>query len=130
MYKLIIGNVRVTVEGDDIGRPEAATLARDTVAAAARQGKLLSHIEISAGENGLEVKTVEKAGRRAARKTISQSMADAIVAAAQEKLCPTNAFTTKDSWFDADTGQEWLGGEVSIAREQLLAKLEEWLKTV
>lgn len=130
MYKLIIGNVRVTVEDDDIGRPEAAALARETVAAAARQGKLLSHIEISAGENGLEAKTTEKAGRRAIRKTISQSMADAIVAAAQEKLCPTNAFAAKDSWFDPDTGQEWLGGEVSIAREEILAKLEEWLKTV
>jgi hypothetical protein len=129
MYKLIIGNVRVTVE-DEIGRPEAATLAREAVAAAARQGKLLSHIEITTGENGPEVQTVEKAGRRAVRKTISQSMADAIVAAAQEKLCPTNAFAARDSWFDAETGQEWVGGEVSIAREQILAKLEEWAKTV
>lgn len=130
MYKLIIGNVRVTVNDDEVGRAEAAAIARETVAAATRQGKLLCHIEISAGENGPEVKTVEKAGRRVVRKTISQSMADAIVIAAQEKLCPTNAFAAKDSWFDADTGQEWLGGEVSIAREEILAKLEDWVKTI
>ena len=51
MYKLIIGNVRVSVD-DSIGREEAATIARQQVAIAAQQGKLLSHVEINPGDDG------------------------------------------------------------------------------
>jgi hypothetical protein len=130
MYKLIIGNVRITVLGDDISREDAAAIARQTVASASRQGKLLSHIEISSGENGLETTVTEKAGHKVLKKTIKQSMLDAICAAAREKLYPSSAFANKDSWFDGDTGQEWYGESVDLTREEILAKLEEWIKTV
>ncbi len=56
-------------------------------------------------------------------------MLDAVRAAAQEKLFPTSIFANKDAWFDADTGQEWYGDTVNEAREEIMAKLTEWLKT-
>jgi hypothetical protein len=130
MYKLIIGNVRVTVTDDDIDRLEAVALARGAVAAAARQGKLVSHIEIGAGENGPTVAITERAGCPSARKTIRQSMLDGIRAAAQEKLYPTHAFASKDTWFDADTGQEWYGQAVDETRDEIMARLDAWLKTL
>lgn len=130
MYKLIIGNVRVTVTDDGIDRLDAAALAREAVAAAARQGKLVSQIEIAPGENGLTVATTERAGSPAARKTVRQSMLDGVRAAVQEKLYPTHAFASKDTWFDADTGQEWYGGSVDEARDEIMARLDIWLKTL
>ncbi len=130
MYKLIIGNVRVTVADDDIDRLEAAALAREAVAAAARHGKLISQIEISGGETGPTVATTERSGSPTARKTIRQSMLDGARAAVQEKLYPTHAFASKDSWFDADTGQEWYGQQVDEAREEIMARLDSWLKTL
>jgi hypothetical protein len=130
MYKLIIGNVKVTVADDGLDRLEAAALARGAVAAAARQGKLIGHIDISAGEDGPVVETTLRAGSPAAHRTIRQSMLDAVRAAAQEKLFPTSIFASKDSWFDADTGQEWYGEEVETARQEIMAKLAEWLKTL
>ena len=60
MYKLIIGNVRITVSDDTIGREQAATAARQTISIAQSQGKNISHIAITAGEDGLEVKSTEK----------------------------------------------------------------------
>jgi hypothetical protein len=130
MYKLIIGNVKVTVADDGLDRLEAAALAREAVAAAARQGKLIGHIDINAGEDGPVVETTLRAGSPAAHRTIRQSMLDAVRAAAQEKLFPTSIFASKDSWFDADTGQEWYGEEVETARQEIMAKLAEWLKTL
>jgi hypothetical protein len=130
MYKLIIGNVRVTVADDDIDRLEAAALAREAVAAAARHGKLISQIEISGGETGPTVATTERSGSPTARKTIRPSMLDGARAAVQEKLYPTHAFASKDSWFDADTGQEWYGQQVDEAREEIMARLDSWLKTL
>lgn len=130
MYKLIIGNVRVTVLDEEIGRDQAAAVARQALADASRQSKLLSHIEISLGEYGTEIKTTEKHGHKVSRKTIKQSMADAIYSAAREKLYPNSAFVSKDTWFDSDTGQEWFGESVDVAREEVLAKLEQWIKTV
>ncbi|HMM20151.1 MAG TPA: hypothetical protein PKA10_05375 [Selenomonadales bacterium] len=127
MYKLIIGNVRVSVD-DSIGREEAAAIARQQVAIAAQQGKLLSHVEIDPGDDGPEIKLTERAGGRLAKKTLKQSMLDGILSAAQEKLYPTHMFANKDTWFDVDTGQEWYGGEVDAAREEMLAKLEAWTK--
>jgi len=129
MYKLIIGNVRITV-ADDIDRFEATTLAREAVAAAAKQGKMISHIEISAGDAGPRVETTEKTGGRPARKTIKQSMLDAVRAAAREKLYPTSVFAAKDTWFDSDTGQEWYGQQVDETRAEIIAKLEAWTKIV
>lgn len=107
MYKLIIGNVRITVLGDGVSREEAATMARQAIATASQQGKLLSHIEISADDNGPEVKTTEKVGHKIIRKTIRQSMLDGINQSAREKLYPNDTFIGKDAWFDGDTGQEW-----------------------
>ncbi len=130
MYKLIIGNVKVTVADDGIDRLAAAALAREAVAAAARQGKLIGHIDISAGESGPVVETTMRAGSPAAHRTIRQSMLDGVRAAAQEKLFPTSIFASKDTWFDADTGQEWYGDCVNEAREEIMAKLEAWLKTL
>lgn len=130
MYKLIIGNVRVTVLGDDINRDQAATMVRQAIAAASRQGKLLSHVEICSGEYGPEIKTSEKTGHKVVRKTIKQSMLDSAHAAVRERLFPSNAFTSRDSWFDGDTGQEWFGDSVDLAREEIMVKLEAWIKTV
>jgi hypothetical protein len=126
MYKLIIGNVRVTVTEDDIDREKAAATAREAITSAARQGKLLSHVEINSGTNGLEVRATEKAGHRSTRKSIKQSMLDSILVAAREKLYPSNIFTNKDIWFDSETGQEWHGETINEAKEELLKAIEEW----
>ncbi|MDF2568522.1 MAG: hypothetical protein K0R55_126 [Sporomusa sp.] len=130
MYKLIIGNVRVSVNDDSIKREQAAAYAKQAIFAAGQQGKLLSHVELSAGPDGIEVATTEKAGCRMIRKNIKQSMFDGILDAAKEKLYPTGTFSQKDSWFDSETGQEWRGIEVDTARTEVLAKLEEWIKSV
>lgn len=130
MYKLIIGNVRITVTEDDIGRDQAAGAAREAIAAANRQGKLLSHVEISLGASGLNVKTTEKSVNRTVRKTIKQSMLDSMLAAAREKLYPTSMFSNKDAWFDSDTGQEWHGEAINEAKEDLLKAFADWAKTI
>lgn len=129
MYKLIIGNVRVTVDNDSIKREQAATYAKQAISAAGQQGKLLSHVGLSLGPDGIEVATTEKAGCRVIRKTIKQSMIDGILDASKEKLYPTGTFSQKDSWFDSETGQEWRGVEVEAARTEVLSKLEEWIKS-
>lgn len=129
MYKLIVGNVRVTVEDDAVEREKATAIARERIALAAQQGKLLSHVEISPGKNGPEINVTERVGGRTAKKTLKQSLLDGIVAAAREKMYPTHAFASKDSWFDVDTGQEWYGDEMRMAREEIIAKLEAWTKT-
>lgn len=128
MYKLIIGNVRVTVNDDSIKREQAAAYGKQAIAAASQQGKLLSHVELSAGPDGIEVACTEKAGCRMIRKSIIQSMLDGVLDAAKEKFYPTGTFSQKDLWFDSETGQEWRGVEVDTARAEVLAKLEEWTK--
>ncbi len=130
MYKLVIGNVKVTVLEDNIKREQAVAAARETISHASQQGKLLSHIEVSCDENGIKTKFTEKAGMRLVRKTIKHSMLDGILAAAQEKFYPANSYGSQDVWFDSDTGQEWRGSEVAITRTEILEKLEEWIKTV
>ena len=129
MYKLIIGNVRISVLDENINVDHAATMAREAITTAAKHGKLLSQIEISSGEYGPEIETTEKLGHKVVRKTIKQSMVDGVISAAREKLFPNNAFTSKDSWFDGDTGQEWHGDTVNEARDDIMEKLEAWLKT-
>jgi len=130
MYKLIIGNVRITVSDDTISREQAATAARQAISLAQNQGKLISHIAISAGETGLEVKHIEKIGHRVTRKTIKQSMLDGMHHAINEKLYPSGNYSNIDSWFDSDTGQEWRGSEVDNTRDDLVAKFETWMKTI
>lgn len=130
MYKLIIGNIRITVSDDSISREQAATAARQAIGAAQNQGKIISHIAISAGETGLEVKPTEKVGHRVSRKTIKHSMLDGMHYAIQEKLYPSGNFANKDAWFDNDTGQEWRGSEVDNTRDDLVAKFEAWMKTI
>ncbi|MDL2280696.1 hypothetical protein LJC10_02415 [Selenomonadales bacterium OttesenSCG-928-I06] len=129
MYKLIVGNVRVTVNDDEIKREEAAILARQSIFSANQQGKLLSHIEITQSENGIDVETTERTGCRAIRKTLKQSMLDGMSLATKEKLLANTAFSQRDSWFDCDTGQDWSGEPVRQVREELLEDFEEWLKT-
>ena len=130
MYKLIIGNVRITVSDDTIGREQAATAARQAISIAQTQGTIISHIAITPGETGLEVKTTEKIGQRISRKTIKHSMLDGMRYAIQEKLYPSGNFISKDSWFDSDTGQEWRGSEVDTTRDELVEKFEEWMKSI
>ncbi|MPL63363.1 hypothetical protein SDC9_08989 [bioreactor metagenome] len=130
MYKLIIGNIRVTVSDDSITREQAATAARQAISTAHQQGKFLSLIEINTDDAGIQVTTTEKTGCRAARKTLKQSMLDDMYATLKEKMYPTNLFTNKDVWYDGDTGQEWHGSEVDNVKDELMAKLEEWMKTV
>jgi len=130
MYKLIIGNIRITVSDDKISREQAAAAARQSILAAQNQGKIISHIAIDVGETGLEVKHTEKIGHRVTRKTIKHSMLDGMHYAINEKLYPSGNYSNKDSWFDSDTGQEWRGSEVDNTRDDLLAKFEAWMKTI
>lgn len=127
MYKLIIGNVRITVYDDTITREEATVTAKEAIYEAGTQ-KPLSHIELQLGPGGIEVKTTEKTGSRAMRKTVKHSMLDGMLAAVKEKLSPATAFSNKELWIDGDTGQEWRGSEVASTRDELLAKFEEWTK--
>lgn len=130
MYKLIIGNIRITVSDDNISRELATAAARQSISAAQSQGKFLSHIEISKGEMGLEVTPTEKIGHRTSRKTIKQSLLDGMHAAIQEKLYPTGTFSNKDLWYDGDTGQEWTGNSVNDAREELMKAFENWASSM
>lgn len=130
MYKLIIGNIRITVSDDSISREQATAAARQSIAAAQGQGKVLSHIEITKGETGLDIIPTEKAGHRQSRKTIKQSMLDGMQVAIQEKLYPTGTFSNKDLWYDGDTGQEWTGNAVSDARDELVKAFESWASTI
>jgi len=130
VYKLIIGNVRITVSDDKIGREQAAAAARQAIAAAQSQGKIISHITVNADETGLIVKHTEKIGHRVTRKTIKHSMLDGMHYAITEKLYPSGNYSNKDSWFDSDTGQEWRGSEVENTRDDLVAKFEAWKKTI
>lgn len=130
MYKLVIGNVKITVEEDDIRREDAVRLAKQAISEAGKRGKFLSSVEIRPGAAGLEAQTVEKTGAKAVRKTIKQSMADGIITAAKEKLYPISPYAQKDAWTDSDTGQEWRGAEVETARSEIISKLEEWNKSL
>ncbi|MCX7781419.1 MAG: hypothetical protein N2491_11050 [Negativicutes bacterium] len=130
MYKLVIGNVKVTVADDNIERNDAILAAKKAIAAAGRQGKILSQVTIRQGVADLEVEVTEKTGAKAVRKTIKQSMADNIRASVREKLYPASPYAQKDLWVDSDTGQEWRGAEVDTARSEIMAKFEEWLKTL
>lgn len=131
MYKLIIGNVRITVTGDKIPREQAIESAKQAISTANKQGKLLSHIEISDdGGEDLAIHITEKTGYKASRKTIKQSMLDGISSAVKEKLYPTGAFAVKDLWFDTDTAQEWRGETVNVTRDEIFEQFQNWLKTL
>ena len=126
MYKLIIGNVRITVHDDATPRQTAITAAQDAVQKSGRLGKQLSQIEIYQTGDGLNVKTTEKAGSRASRKTLKQSMYDSILSAAKETL--TAGGSSQDSWIDDESGQQWHGVEVEATRNQILTELSACLK--
>lgn len=125
MYKLIIGNVRITVHEDSISRDSAIATAQEAVRTASRIGKHLSQIDIYLTEEGISAKTTEKVGTRSNRKTLKQSMYDGIMAAVKEILV-NNACV--DSWTDNDSGQQWHGSEVEVTRNQVLTELGSWLK--
>lgn len=130
MYKLIIGNVRISVLSDDIKRPEAIEAAKKAIATKYQKGKVLSLIEVSTGPEGLEVTTTEKTGLRTTRKTLKESMIDGIYVAIKENFYPSSAFTQKDYWFDSDTGQEWHGLCVTDAKDELFKSLEKWASSI
>jgi hypothetical protein len=130
MYKLILGNVRITVADDGINQSQAAAAARKAINEATLMGKLLSHIEVVSGANGLEAIPTEKEGCRSSHKTLKQSMLDGMVTAMKEKLYPANAYTAKDSWFDGETGQEWRGTAVNDARDEIMKAFEGWAQSV
>lgn len=130
MYKLVIGNVKITVAEDNIQRNDAIYAAKKAIAEAGRKGKILSSIHIRMGASDLETDVTEKSGAKAVRKTLKQSMAYSIVSAAKEKFYPTSPYAQKDAWVDGDTGQEWRGSEVDTARSDIMEKLEEWVKTI
>lgn len=131
MYKLIIGNTRVTVLSDSIKSDQAAAAARETISIANKKGKSLSLIEISLDDSeNLQVNTTERAAGKTIRKTIKQSMLDGVNNAIREKLFPTDTFTPKDVWYDSDTGQEWHGDMVNSAKEEVLKAFEEWASSI
>lgn len=129
MYKLILGNTKINIT-DEIERKDAIAAAKQAISEAGEQGKLLSQIDIYLEDQEIKVTTVERTGTRTSRKTIKQSMLDAIVISAQEKLYPSGEFSDKNLWFDIDTGQEWFGSEIEVARTDIIEKLKEWIKTV
>lgn len=129
MYKLIIGNVRITIMDDKISREKAIEAAKKAISEANQQGKLLGHIEVSFDGEELLIHTTERTGHRASRKTIKLSMLDAIGSAVKEKLYPTGAFAVQDLWFDTDTSQEWRGEIVDVTRDEILEQFQKWMKT-
>lgn len=130
MYKFIIGNVRITVIDDDISHDQAINTARQSILTAGNQNKLLSHIEINKSDDGVDVTITEKTGAKMLRKSLKQSMLDAMLVSITEKLNPTDGFTAKDVWYDNDTAQEWHGGDVSATRSKLIEEFESWYKTI
>lgn len=130
MYKFIIGNVRITVIDDDISRDQAITSARQAILAANNQNTLLSLIELNTSEDGIEVTTTERNGSKMLRKSLKQSMLDAMLCTINEKLNPSDTYAVKDTWYDDDTGQEWHSGDVATTRSELIEKFEEWMKSV
>lgn len=126
MYKLIIGNVRISVHDDTIARDKAIAAAQEAVQTAGRAGKHLSQIDIFESGEGIGVNITEKTGTRASRKTLKQSMYDSILSVAKETLDASVA--GPDTWIDDDSGQQWHGSEVEAARSKVLTELAAWLK--
>ena len=106
-------------------------IAKQVIADAAQQGLMLAQVEISSGISGEpEIKTVARTGGTANRKTLKQSMVDAICEAARQRLGPEPYGGGRDYWLDEETGAEWRGSEVGRVRTEILYKLDEWVKTV
>jgi hypothetical protein len=126
MYKLILGNVRITIHDDATPRDKAIAAAQEAVQKAGRTGKHLSQIDIYQTDDEISVKTTEKVGSRSSRKTLKQSMYDSVQMAAKETL--VSSTTGLDSWTDEDSGQQWHGSEVEGVRSQVLTELCAWLK--
>lgn len=130
MYKFIIGNVRISVIDDNISHDQAINAARQAILTANNENKMLSHIELNASDDGIEVNTTEKVGTKLLRKSLKQSLLDGMLRAVNEKLVPTETYGTKENWYDSDTGQEWHGELVSETKDELLKAFEEWSATV
>lgn len=128
MYKLIIGNVRISVHDDSTPRDKAIAAAQEAVQKAGRTGKHLSQIDIFQTDGEISVKTTERAGARSNRKTLKQSMYDSVLAAAKEKLSAGQGSAGLEMWSDDESGQQWHGAEVEAARNQILTELTAWLK--
>lgn len=127
MYKLILGNTRVTVHDDKIKRGDATLRARQVLNEAKSSGKQLSHIDIRLIDGTLTCEVTARTGASLARKTLHQSIRDSLVTTLTDSFFPTNTFEDSRFWQDADTGQEWNGQIVLVAKEDILKEVRTWL---
>lgn len=127
MYKLILGNTRVTVHDDSIRRTDATVCARQALTEAKANGKQLSHIDIRQTDGNLTYEVTARTGSSIARKTLHQSIRDSLVATLTDSFFPTGTFEDSRFWQDTDTGQEWSGQIVLVAKEDILKEVRTWL---
>lgn len=127
MYKLILGNTRVTVADDTIRRADATLAARRAICEAKSDGRQLSHIEIRQVGDELTCEVTARAGSSSMRKTLHQSIRDSLVATLTESFFPNSTFEDSRFWQDSDTGQEWSGQIVLVAKEDVLKEVRTWL---
>lgn len=127
MYKLILGNTRVTVHDDTIRRGDATIKARQAIYEAKSDGKQLSHIDIRQEGATLTCEVTARAGKSLARKTLHQSIRDSLIATLTESFFPSSTFEDSRFWQDSDTGQEWSGQIVLVAKEDVLKEVRTWL---
>lgn len=127
MYKLILGNTRITVHDDHICRSDASACARQALRDARAAGKQLSHIDISLIDSGLTAEVTTKSASAVVRKTLHQSIRDSLVSTLQDSFFPSSTFQDSRYWQDSDTGQEWSGQLVLTAKEDILEEVRTWL---
>lgn len=127
MYKLILGNTRVTIHDDKIRRSDATLCARQALNEAKSNGKQLSHIDIRQIDGTLTCEVTVRANSTTARKTLHQSIRDSLVATLTDSFFPASTFEDSRFWQDPDTGQEWSGQIVLVAKEDILKEVRTWL---
>lgn len=126
MYKLILGNTRVTVHDDHIRRSEASACARQALAEAKAGGQQLSQIDIRLTDSGLITEVTAKPHTTTIRKTLHQSIRDSLAATLSDSFFPDSTFQDSRYWQDSDTGQEWSGQLVLTAKEDILEEIRTW----
>lgn len=127
MYKLILGNTRVSVHDDKIRRADATLRARQALNEAKASGKQLSHIDIRQIDGILTCEVTARPNSTTARKTLHQSIRDSLVATLTDSFFPASTFEDSRFWQDPDTGQEWSGQIVLVAKEDILKEVRTWL---
>lgn len=129
MYKLILGNTRITVHDDQIRRSDASSCARQALQEAKANGQQLSQIDIRRTESGLVAEVTTKPHSAVIRKTLHQSIRDSLVATLSDSFFPSSTFQDSRFWQDSDTGQEWSGQIVLTAKEDILEEIRTWLSS-